>query len=354
MKIAFLSDADTPHPFVNVAMYNGLQWHEVNSIEAIAAAIGANVWHGRSLTPELVAEFQSRDALFVNLKWPLWDLVPALCKLHPCVIGYQENASDYAGMLPAAELEKYLRATRAVRHLFVYDRRAIGYFKALGAKSVSYLPLPAPLTLYNRRRVAWDARPDDPVRIAVAPPVSADRGTYLSILLAARIAPGCRIVCQARDAEEVNITSRLIAELGCLPDCRICMEWARSSRGESFLDRLSRCRLGVNLDTKACYGRFVVDCAGLGIPCIGSPQTAVQADLFPDLTFDGYREMERAIRAGREAMQNAELALTRLKNRYSVSRVRRWFADGIGLVGLVRPVGAVETTKKEKTACRVS
>ena len=330
MKIALLSDANTPGPF----KHHPFNWR-INSVEALAWALDASVWHGQIINGVLLDHWAEYDLIIINLKHTLWRIIPDIAAAigdRVIIAGFQEDAGDLAGTLDAPDLDNYLEALHAVRHLFVYDRRAIPWFRAIGKgnEAVSYLPLPAPIEVYDKIRIPYDKRPPD--RVGLCQAISAQRGAYLSILLAAQC--NARVLCHGKDAEEVGLTARLIAQAGAIPDCFSWLEWNRSTFNDehSFLRRFAQCRLAVNLDNRACYGRFLVDCAGLGIPCICSRESAVAQDLFPDLTFDGYRDFDRARRAARRLLSNptyaqriADKSLAALRSKYSLTRIRRLF-----------------------------
>ena len=57
------------------------------------------------------------------------------------------------------------------------------------------------------------------------------------------------------------------------------MDW------HSFMYELSKCKYGVQLGTAAA-GTFNLNCAYLGIPCIGDKRADTQSILFPDLAID--------------------------------------------------------------------
>jgi len=117
MNMALLSDADTPGPFRHVP----LAWEEQNTIEAIAAALGGDVWHGRELDHLFLDALGMYDAVLVNLKHTLLPIIGQLVSElsgHAVVAGYQEGPSDLAARCDHREIEPYRQAVKAVEHLF--------------------------------------------------------------------------------------------------------------------------------------------------------------------------------------------------------------------------------------------
>jgi hypothetical protein len=59
------------------------------------------------------------------------------------------------------------------------------------------------------------------------------------------------------------------------------------SRGQDRLwPTVAQCELGLHLDFRRSIGRFSVECAGLGIPCISTPGIFMQRALFPEIIVD--------------------------------------------------------------------
>jgi len=298
MKIAFISDANTPGPLRHVTHPDDWQ---INGVEALAWALHAQVWHGTELTLAAVNHLATFDAVIINLKHTLWPIVPdlhrALAGRAP-LIGYQEGPSDHALQLDPQSLDRYLTAYRTVDRLLVYDTRAQDWFAHLRGdtqrrSTTHYLPLPVPVDIYPEYEIPWDDRPDDPPRICLCQPVSAGRGAALALHLAA--STGARVLLQGVDAAEIATVSRLIATAGGIPDMTTWTPWVppRPDYPTSFLQRLAQCRLALNLDTAQTYGRFCVDCAGLGVPCIGLSHNFMQTTFWPGLTIPHWYETSR-------------------------------------------------------------
>lgn len=65
----------------------------------------------------------------------------------------------------------------------------------------------------------------------------------------------------------------------------------------------AQCQLALHLDFRRSIGRFSVDCAGLGIPCISTGGIFMQRALFPDLIIDPW-DVDGAVRLAELLMRD--------------------------------------------------
>jgi len=366
-NIALISDADSPGPF----RHQIDDW-QINGVEALAWALThkdrtVTVWHGTEPDEAFLNTICGHcDAVLINLKHSLWDAAPIIAHRARAagiaVWGYQEGPSNLLGLLAPGPLERFREAMRACDRIFLYDRRALDLWRAaLPGIPVSWLPLPAPVEVYEKYRIPLKDRPGgtgsrEPARVALCQPISAKRGAALSITLAAQMGTRRKpvsILCQGHSPCDVGLAARLITEtnLGAtIPDAFGHLPWTRrrslsAPRNETttprrrprrriWLHELARCRLAINLDTATCYGRFQADCAGLGVPCIGSKAPFMQDELWHELAFTGWREFSHGVTLGRSLLTNpAEAALyvaraDRRRHQFTPSRIRALFEEG--------------------------
>jgi hypothetical protein len=69
---------------------------------------------------------------------------------------------------------------------------------------------------------------------------------------------------------------------------------------------LSVCKYAVHLMPTAAAGTFALNCAYLGIPCIGNKWIDTQANCHPNLSVDLYGGLERAKVYARRLKENEE------------------------------------------------
>ena len=286
MNIALLSDANTPGPFHHAV--NPCGW-QVNGVEALAWALDGEVWHGTEICDLAVEHFQRLDALIVNMKHTLWNVIPALCnRLRGDVklCDYQEGSSDILLSLDTLSLELAIRAHSALDTFCVFDQAASPFYQYC-VTNVHLLQLPAPVGVYERHRVPRDGRPSDPPRVCVGQPFGAGRGAWCATRQALVDYPGAIVVAYATDMYSMARAARWITDAGGVPDLAGWVEWAppiqtaihrcaecghqrtttteRSHPSGSFLTRLAQCVAGYDADPRRMYGRFIVDCIGLDV-----------------------------------------------------------------------------------------
>lgn len=330
MKLALISDANSAGPFRQAI--HPARWRS-NGVEALAWIAGGDVFHGLESDGIVTDLLTGYDVVIVNLKRTLCPIVPGLVRAlagGPLVVGYQEDATDLAGRLSGPALWAYLAAHRAVSRLLVYDDRAVPVFEALTGGDVRHVPLPAPLADYEARRVA---RPHNSPhhRIAIGQTLASCRGALLSVCAAAKARPGAEIVAYASDASEAGQLSRIIAEAGCLPDVIGWTPWQRAEKPD-FLGRLATCDAAVILDTASCYGRVVVDCAGLGVPCVGARRLFAQRQLYPRLAVEDYADAPAQLARALDPKSGARLvrdAGRYLRDRLGPDAVRALFEEAL-------------------------
>ncbi len=288
MKIALLSETNTDEIFRHVPSARG---HVHNGVEGLASAIpNVDIWHGRRVDAMLFTELERYDLLIINLNNPLWEIAIELRTRLPKkqLWGYQEGPLDVGGKLTGLDLSSFLGAIEVLDCMLCYDERALAIYKAFGARRVAWLPLPACARVYQETETAQKHN-----GVMVGQPLEAKRNTALSLLIAKTL-PGATVYWHTTDNLNMAMGARLVSmdkskaalnAMGYLqwvePRDRVCFDGRRRVRfSPSFLSRLAECKLAIDLDGEACYGRFAVDCAGLKIPCVGSPRTMMQRILW--------------------------------------------------------------------------
>lgn len=350
-RIAFLPGAPTPET-VGVFAHRP-RTRDCNSIEAIAYVLDedpdfeAQVWVGDTLDETTINHFLACDYVIVNLKHTLWRSATRLANLarvrqsRAWIIGYQEGPADLLATAKPARFERAAYAHVAMDALCCYDRRAMPWFRTFAkGRRVFYLPLPAALDVYDCYRQLEEARHN---MIQIAPPFGDGRGGSISANVALAAAGDDWLISfQERTTYDMGLAAEWCAHALTRP--RNWLPWqivpaspspfdsrpkkARNAINESFLETLAVCRLAVNMDTAQCYGRFVSDCAGLGVPCVGSNRIYLQNILFPALTYDPLDvdgAIVDALRLRNSAEDRTEVcgyALANLRQYFHVNRIR--------------------------------
>jgi hypothetical protein len=106
-----------------------------------------------------------------------------------------------------------------------------------------------------------------------APPTATAKNGLISALVAARC--GLRALAfgtpqDGADLAAAGVDASVMPVTGSIDSARI----------------IAQAYLGVHLDPRDTWGRFALDCAAVGIPCVGSNRAQTQRQLFPELTVD--------------------------------------------------------------------
>ncbi len=176
----------------------------------------------------------------------------------------------------------------------VQNAEIIPFLKVFTSKPVEFVGLPFPL-----KRVP-----------ELCPPVQKDQevhlgsfmGTYLSRNGLANLAallkiglPGAVDLQHPAEKKYVEEFSKYLS----LPPIRTF----QSTSWDQFMVELNKSILGVHMDFRLTWGRFPIDCAAVGIPCIASPNFYTQKILFPRLCVQ-YQDIDQAAKLAKELLSS--------------------------------------------------
>lgn len=74
-------------------------------------------------------------------------------------------------------------------------------------------------------------------------------------------------------------------------------------RWEDFMSHLNQSIMGLHLDFRQIWGRFALDCAAVGMPCIAPENFYTQKRLFPRLCVN-YQDIDGAVKLAKELLKN--------------------------------------------------
>lgn len=290
MRMALISEANTPGPLRNVVNQNGWQ---INGVEALAWACGGDVWHGASVDDLAATALKAYDVVVVNLKHTLWDAVPDIRRAAAgVVIGYHEGPTDLFLRLDAEESARFLSALHHCHGYLIYEAEMVSWAEQYSGLPTAWCPLPAAMDVYALHSLSIDLRA--PIMVAHTPD---ERRGAVAAMTALACLPDRRPVLYVRSMSDVCYVS---GSCVAAPHYQGWAGWCRSPGQPlsplrlrwSWLDALARCSGMLNLDPSRCYGRYVVDCAGLGVPCYG-----IRGNVMQDVLWGGYTNPCDAIRA---------------------------------------------------------
>ena len=303
----------------------------------IAYALGGDYFSFytlRSLSRRQLADrLRAYDLVFVALDAEAIELVYRIIEV--CTgraVTYSEgHIADYQRLLPAGQVA-FLKAMNAAAINFLYWEKYIPFYQTLTTTPVVYLPYPYLLDEVNRHRLPPETRPV----LAVLPSglAGSTRNGLATLAVAKRLLENRsveEVACWLepdtfrQDAQAVNyflfsapftvrprttwfnwrkwlratridyrgllrLKSQLLsAHSGRQPaeTVRIqCVTLYRRQNWWNYLAQLAPARLFIDLNNRESVGRNALDCAALGIACISTNRSDMQARLFPDTTLD--------------------------------------------------------------------
>lgn len=165
-----------------------------------------------------------------------------------------------------------VKAVAAADLVAVVSENTIPYYRLLTGAPVVWWGLPYYEHVTRGLALAPEKRDPDLMAIG-APPSAAAKNGLASALVAVRC--GLRVlVFGAREDEDalraVGAVARVVPITGSINAAR----------------EVAAARVAVHLDPRDTWGRFSLDCAAVGVPCVGSSRVEAQRRLFPRLTLD--------------------------------------------------------------------
>jgi hypothetical protein len=75
--------------------------------------------------------------------------------------------------------------------------------------------------------------------------------------------------------------------------------------------------LVIDMNTRETVGRNALDCAAVGVPCVSTKRSDMQARLFPDITLDDSWDVEQAVRLCQRLLQDEAFYLATVKRAWA-------------------------------------
>jgi len=253
-------------------------------------------------------------------------------------VGYSEgHVGDYQRLSPADQA-LFVEAATATRLNLLYWERYVPFYQALSPTPAEYLPYPY-LSGFARQR----ATPPTARQSLVALPTGLAGGTrngLADLLVARRLQEAglveTLLVCPEAGGFEPDLAAirailtgqsvalrrpalwrQLLAAspLDYRPLLRLRDRWRpageatpplvevmpglralRRTGWPAYLSAIAPARLMIDLNNRETVGRNALDCAALGIPCVSTNRSDLQARLFPATTLNDPWDVDRAVR----------------------------------------------------------
>lgn len=306
-----------------------------------------------------LARLDEYDVLLCNQNTTQYQITQQLAATlkHCKVVGFQDGSAEDITVLPHPWRAAMIRSLRAMAMHLVYQEWAPALFSLLTDKPVRYVGFPVSLDVIRRCAVPEEQREDI---VALGSPLGHggptyalpagesqylhfgghDRNGVLTAFAVQKALPGVRMTSietpwhdpiRAWHEQEGTFKNEFLPAL----------ETHLGEGQDTYWKRLARCKLAVHLDMLHTFGRFSLECALLGVPCIGSPYNGTQERLWPSLSFHPFMQMEAVVEKIRglwenpalryEAVYNAQAALPHFSEEQTVARFRQAMAE-IGII----------------------
>ena len=251
----------------------GVVTHAGSGVESLSACLGIpHVQLGYALAEAgtlaeldfvVVEGVPAADAVFVALA--------ALPRRGRLVYWVEGRLGGLAGIAPS-DARIQAQALAAADIVAVVNERTIPYYRLLTSAPVVWWGVPYYEHITRELALAPEQRAPDLVVLGASPSAAA-KNALASALVAARC--GLRVLTfgTAQDRDELA-TAGVDATVAPITD------------SVGAVRAMASARLAVHLDPRDTWGRFSLDCAAVGIPCVGSDRVDTQARLFPELTLD--------------------------------------------------------------------
>ena len=283
-KVAFIA------PAVNQELFNHGKPLFEHSIAGTAYVLNADLWSGDHCSPNY-RDLEEYDYIFVNENCEMYQLTIDLRESLPPrikVIGYADGAYQDLTRMPFMPhgilLIKMLQIVDGFAAL-VED--AVGYYKLFTDKPIAYLGMPFPYEKVRQFQIPLKEKAEKWVAVAGQLTHCPLKNSIGNLFL-------------TKKAEKVKILF-LEPQYDKVKDFLDKNNFTVEMHGHiiqnDFYEKYSKCYLGINLDPLGSLGRFSLDLAGMGIPVIGGPAQQYQKVLFPQLTFDPFLEVPKAVSA---------------------------------------------------------
>lgn len=246
-----------------------------NEIRAWAHALMGDVHCGTDIDD--YNKFSDYDVIMIELTSNMLPVVIEL-RLHFTgkLIGLVEGnlVPDWGPII----YPTYLQALDVLDTVGIINPKAYDIFTAITSTPVRFIGIPYP--------VAWardnvDLNSTNLLELGSSP-VDSRGGFYnLAVYKHSKI-PG---VTYVRDDQEKILVEQLLVD--------VPITTHQMTDWQTYFKQHSTYHVGVHLDHRATWGRYPLDCAAAGIPCVSTIGSYTQTILFPELTVVHY-EIGRA------------------------------------------------------------
>lgn len=302
-------------------------------VQAWLNVLGGDYWTGSTICDGGVwQEIDNYDVILLNQNTTQYSLICDLAARaqHAKVIAYQDGSVDDMTIIGMPSKIGLVQSLRACDMMMVYQTYAPDYFSLYTDKPVKYVGFPVPVDFIKSFRKPMSERKNFVMIGTHIGTGGADRNGISSNFAVQKALPNVPMYCQYYDPVEVAFAKQFLPTLHqehCLGQ-------------PQYYELLSQARMAVHLDHRHTFGRFAMECACLGIPCVGTNRNATQSHLFGShLTFkEPFMQMGEIVQRIKWVWDNPERLPEGIEKRidfYRDERLRERFFDAVKEIGVV-------------------
>ena len=327
-----------------------------NFVQHFCTLLDGDYWLNNAMPDEgTLARLDEYDVVLINQNTTQYKITVQLAETlkHCKVVGFQDGSAEDITVIPHYLRGDMIRSLRAMHMFLVYQEWAPHLFSTLTDKPVRYVGFPVSLDAIRQYALPADQREEivilgSPLGHGGASFLAAtaageymhfgghDRNGVLTAFAVQKALPGVRMSAietgwhppiQAWHEQEGEFAREFLPAL----------EMHLGEGQDTYWRRIARCKLAVHLDMLHTFGRFAIECALVGTPCIGTPYNGTQSRLWPDLCFHPFMDMDKVVEKIRElwgnsalryqACYNAQAALPHFSEGAVVDRFRKAVAE---------------------------
>lgn len=253
------------------------KWEEAgNEIRSWSHAMGGDVYYGHGIEDYTI--FDKYDITMIELKDSMLSVAKSISMLSSTkLVGLTEgdlmnrdwHSTTYA---------KYIDVLNRVDLVGIINDKAYDIMKCLTIKPVRMIGIPYPLEWASSNQLGKLEYPI--VELGSTP---TNRGGIWTLATFNQL--GVKGIVYTEDTSDIESTIKMSNGL---------LTIGFNTDWQNYYREHSRYHMGLHLDDRATWGRFPLDCASAGMPCISTKGSYTQEILFPDLTVD-YYDVRKAI-----------------------------------------------------------
>ncbi len=181
---------------------------------------------------------------------------------------------------PALQMQ-YVQALNAVDLVGILVESALPYYRSQTSQRVAFIGIPYPL---EWARANCQGPREEVIELGCS--LAGIKNGLTTLATFKKL--GRRGACYPYFEEEKNLMRQFLGSDN--------LEFRPQLGWPDYFREHSRYAIGLHMDYRTSWGRFPLDCASAGIPCVSSPMGHVQPILYPDTTVQPY-DVEGAVAA---------------------------------------------------------